>query len=185
MKLVVANVSTLVPHAKFRAAVRAIQKQVTQHFKPEWGIAAQLKPIAVSLGARKAPIQKSADAILYLGDSSSDPATGVDNALGYHAANNRGIPYGFIYLDVCADSKEPWSCTLSHEVLELLGDPDAVLTVTGPSPKDASATVYYDLEICDPTQGDRYKIDDIVVSNFVGRRYFGMSGGTGRTNHLN
>ncbi len=185
MNLVIANVSTQVAHAEFRAAIRAIQKQVTDHFKPEWGVGAALKPITISLGARKAPIQKDADAILYLGDSSSDPTTGVKDAYGYHAANNKGIPYGFVYLDICASSKEPWSCTLSHEVLELLGDPDAVLTATGPSPKNASATVYYDLEMCDPTQGDTYKIDGIVVSNFVGRRYFGMSGGSGRTNHLN
>lgn len=185
MKLVVANVSTQIPHATFRAAIRAIQKQVTNHFKPEWGWGAQLKPIAISLGARKAPIQKNADAILYFGDSSSDSTIGVKDAYGYHAANNKGIPYGFVYLDICAASKESWTCTLSHEVLELLGDPDAVLTVTGPSPKNPSATVYYDLEICDPTQGDTYKIDGVVVSNFVGRRYFGMSGGTGHTNYLN
>ena len=63
-------------------------------------------------------------------------------------------------------------------------DPDAVLTVTGPSPKNAAKTVYYDLEVCDPTQGDTYTIDRVEVSNFVGKRYFGMSGGSGRTNHL-
>jgi hypothetical protein len=185
MHLVVANVSTQIPHATFRAAVRAIQRQVTNHFRPEWGIGAQLKPIALSLGKKRAPIQKNADALLYLGDSSSDPTIGVKDAYGYHAANNKGVPYGFVYLDICASSKEAWTCTLSHEVLELLGDPDAVLTVTGPSPKNASATVYYDLEMCDPTQGDTYKIDGIEVSNFVGRHYFGMSGGSGRTNHLN
>ncbi len=185
MNLVIANVSKLIPHAPFRAAVRAIQKQVTNHFKPEWGCGAQLKPIIISIGARKAPIQSSADAILYLGDSSSDPTIGVEDAYGYHAANNKGIPYGFVYLDICASSKESWTCTLSHEVIELLGDPDAVLTVTGPSPKSATGTVYYDLELCDPTQGDTYKIDGVEVSNFVGRHYFGMSGGSGRTNHLN
>jgi hypothetical protein len=185
MNLVVANVSTQIPHATFRAAVRAIQKQVSNHFKPEWGLGARLKPVALPLGRKRAPIQKNADAILYLGDSSSDPTIGVKDAYGYHAANNKGVPYGFVYLDICASSNEAWTCTLSHEVLELLGDPDAVLTVTGPSPKNASATVYYDLEMCDPTQGDTYKIDGIEVSNFVGRHYFGMSGGSGRTNHLN
>ncbi|HEX8811858.1 MAG TPA: hypothetical protein VF742_07680 [Terracidiphilus sp.] len=74
---------------------------------------------------------------------------------------------------------------LSHEVLELLGDPDVLLTVSGPAPKGARAkTVYYELEVCDPTEGDIYRIDGVEVSNFVGRRYFGLSGGSGKTNHL-
>ncbi len=192
MNLTIANVSTQIAQKDFRAAVRAIAKQVTQHFKPEWGSGATLKAIALPLGAKKAPIQRDADAIIYLGDSSADPSTGVKGALGYHDTNNKRIPYGFVYLDICAQSKEVWTCTLSHEVLELLGDPDAVLTVSGPRPKHASGpkpkkvagTVYYDLEVCDPTQGDQYKIDKVVVSNFVGKRYFGMSGGSGKTNHM-
>jgi hypothetical protein len=175
MQLTIANVSTQVTHKEFRAAVAAIGKQVTLHFKPEWGVGATLKAIALPLGAKKAPIQRGADAVIYLGDSSSDSNTGVKGAYGYHDTNNKRIPYGFVYLDICAESKEIWTSVLSHEVMELLADPDAVLTVSGPRPKHASGpkpkhitgTVYYDLEVCDPTQGDQYKIDKIVVSNFV------------------
>ena len=43
---------------------------------------------------------------------------------------------------------EVWTSTLSHEVLELLGDPTAVMTVTGLAPKGASGSVHYDLEVC-------------------------------------
>ena len=63
---------------------------------------------------------------------------------GYHSANNKGIPYGFVYLDIGAKTKEAWSFTLSHEVLELLADPDTALTVAGPRPKHVPGTVYYD-----------------------------------------
>ncbi|HLY41446.1 MAG TPA: hypothetical protein VKR52_09530 [Terracidiphilus sp.] len=185
MKLTIANVTTQVASADFDAAVAAIGKQVAQHFEPEWSISATLKPIALPLNGKKAPVQKDADAIIYLGDSSDDPTTGVSGAYGYHSANNAKIPYGFVYLDICERYKEVWTCTLSHEVLELLGDPDAAMTVTGPAPKGKSGTVYYDLEVCDPTQGDIYSIDNVVVSNFVGKKYFGLSGGTGNTNYLN
>lgn len=185
MKLTVANVSTQVPSADFNAAVAAIGKQVVQHFQPEWSITAVLKPIALPLDGKKAPVQKDADAIIYLGDSSDDPTIGVTGALGYHSANNGKIPYGFVYLDICAKYKEVWTCTLSHEVLELLGDPDAAMTIVGPAPKGAPGTVYYDLEVCDPTQGDVYSIDKVVVSNFVGKKYFALSGGSGKTNYLN
>lgn len=185
MRLTIANVSTQVDAADFDAAVAAIGKQVTEHFQPEWNITAVLKPTAIPLGGKKAPVQKDADAIIYLGDSSEDPTIGVTGALGYHSANNGKIPYGFVYLDICAKYKEVWTCTLSHEVLELLGDPDAAMTVVGPAPKGAPGTVYYDLELCDPTQGDEYSIDKVVVSNFVGKKYFALSGGTGKTNYLN
>ncbi|HUN85587.1 MAG TPA: hypothetical protein VMU48_14500 [Terracidiphilus sp.] len=185
MKLTIANVSTQVATADFNAAVAAIGKQVTQHFQPEWSISASLKPIALPLDGKKAPVQKDADAIIYLGDSSEDPTIGVKGALGYHSANNGKIPYGFVYLDICARYKEVWTCTLSHEVLELLGDPDAAMTVAGPAPKGKTGTVYYDLEVCDPTQGDQYSINRVVVSNFVCKRYFALSGGSGKTNYLN
>ncbi len=185
MNLTLANVSTHVPQTHFEAAVAAIGDQVAQHFQPEWAIGAALKGVALPLGGKKAPIQKDADAVIYLGDSSDDPTTGVKNADGYHFANNKNIPYGFVYLDICAKYNEVWTCTLSHEVLELLADPDAALTVTGPAPKGAPGTVYYDLEVCDPTQGDHYPIGNVIVSNFVGKSYFGLFGGSGRTNYLN
>jgi hypothetical protein len=185
MNITIANLSRQIFAADFQGAVCAIGRQVAEHFQPEWGTGATLKGVWVSLVGKKAPIQKGADAVIYLGDSSEDPTTGVEDAEGYHSANNKGIPYGFVYLDICAKAKEAWSFTLSHEVLELLADPDTALTVAGPRPKHVPGTVYYDLEVCDPTQGDYYLIDKVVVSNFVGKKYYGLSGGSGKTNYLN
>jgi hypothetical protein len=182
MNLTIANISTKVGAADLQAAVAAIGRQVDEDFHPEWDITANLRGVAVSLSGM-APIQGLHDAILYLGDSSQDPNTGVEGALGYHAATYRNIPFGFVYLDICQEYGEAWTTTLSHEVLELLADPNARLTVAGPSPK-GQGSVHYDLEVCDPTQGDSYTIDNIAVSNFVGRSYFGLGGGSGRSNHL-
>ena len=184
MKLTIANLSTRVSDGELRAAVAAIGKQVREHFQPEWGVTATLKTIRLPLGRKKAPVQTDTDAVIYFGDSSNDPTTGVDDAEGYHTSNNKDMPYGFVYLDICAKYKDAWSCALSHEVLELLADPDTALTVAGPRPKFPSRTVYYDLEVCDPTQGDQYFIDGVAVSNFVGKKYFGLYGGTGKTNYL-
>jgi hypothetical protein len=185
MILTVANVSAKITTADFQAAIAAIGRQVTEDFQPEWSISASVRGVALSLKGHKAPIEGHHDAIIYLGDSVQDPTTGVDNALGYHSENHANIPYGFVYLDICAEFGEAWTSTLSHEVLELLGDPTAAMTVTGPRPHGGQGSVYYDLEVCDPTQGDSYQIDSIAVSNFVGRKYFGMAGGSGRTNYLN
>lgn len=182
MNLTIANISTQVGATDLQAAVAAIGRQVDEDFQAEWGITANLRGVSASLSG-SAPIQGLHDAIIYLGDSSQDPNTGVQGALGYHAATYRNIPFGFVYLDICAEYGEAWTTTLSHEVLELLADPNARMTVAGPSPR-GRGTVNYDLEVCDPTQGDSYQIDSVAVSNFVGRGYFGLSGGSGRSNHL-
>lgn len=193
MDLTIANISTQVSSAELNAAIAAISTQVTHDFQPEWGAGANLRGISASL-QKSGTLQGNHDAIIYLGDSSQDPTTGVEGALGYHFKTHAKVPYGFVYLDICAMYDEEWSCTLSHEVLELLADPSAALTVVGPAPQaltgqapggGSGSTVYYNLEVCDPTQGDTYTIAGITVSNFVGRSYFDLTGGNGQTNHLN
>lgn len=187
MILTIANISTTVDDPSFAAAVAAIGAQVSNDFAPEWGVDATLNGTRLSLQGQ-APLQSATDAIIYLGEESQDPTTGVANAYGYHFANYSHIPYGFVYLDVCAKYGEDWSCTLSHEVLELLADPTAAKMITGPDPRAGAgpgATVAYDLEVCDPTQGDTYLINGLKVSNFVMQSYFGMPGGSPNTNFLN
>jgi len=183
MNLTIVNISTSIDNQSFQSTVRAINKQVIYDFQPEWNISATIFGTSTDIGA-KAPIDGNHDAIIYLGDLSQDPNTGVEIVLGYHFTNHSKVPYGFVYLDVCSMYNEEWSCTLSHEVLELLADPTAVLTVSGQAPGRVD-TVFYDLEVCDPTQGDGYQIDGVTVCNFVGKSYFGLIGGSGKTNFLN
>lgn len=189
MNLTIANISTSVDDPTFAAVVSAISLQVSRDFQPLWNVTATLTGTRLDLSGPQVSVDTLTDAILYLGDSCEDPTTGVSHAYGYHFENHNKIPYGFVYLDVCARSGENWSTTLSHEVLELLADPTAVLTVTGPAPDGGAdaAPVYYSLEVCDPTQGDTYTINDILVSNFVTKSYFGMDGGSSSqsTNFLN
>src|SRR5947207_15698098 len=161
MILTIANISAKLTAQDFKPVVAAISKQVSDHFQPEWGKSAQLKTTALTIGPNAAPIDAAHGAIIYVGDDSQDPTTGVKNALGYHGRNHAKIPYGFVYLDVCAKYGEQWSATLSHEVLELLEDPTAVKVVSGPAPNNPDVFVYYDLEVCDPTQGDSYDIDGV------------------------
>jgi hypothetical protein len=185
MRLTVANVSRSLAQADFDSAVAAIARQVHEDFSPEWGVSATLRSTALKLGRGHVSLNKNVDAVIYVGDEVEDPTTGVENAYGYHSTNHKGTPYGFVYLDVCAAYHEEWTSTLSHEVLELLADPTAVLIVAGPDPNGSGDSVNYDLEVCDPTQGDSYVIDSVEVSNFVTKAYFKMAGGkTKETNHL-
>jgi len=176
--VVIANLSTTIDDPTFAAAVAAIGIQVTRDFQPEWGAGAVLSATRLDLAGGQANINTAVDAIIYVGDASADPTTGTAGAYGYHSQNYGKIPYAFIYLDVCAQYGEAWSCTLSHEVLEMLADPTTQLTATGPAPPGAATpSVNYDLEVCDPTQGDTYVINNVTVSNFVTKAYFGMVGG--------
>jgi len=185
MIVTVARLTRQITRADMRAALAAINHQLRVHFRPEWGIEARVRGIdALPRPGRIAAVEGTHEAIIYVGGSSQDPTTGVGTARGYHSRNHRNVPYGFVYLDVCERNGSPWTRTLSHEVLELLADPTAVTTISGPAPGRRARTVYYDLEVCDPTQADGYRIGRVIVSNFVGRAYFRLWGGSGRTNHL-
>jgi len=185
MHITIANLTTTLDAAKLQSVVRAVAQQVREDFEPEWGRTATLASVTTNLKDGKlAPVQGLRSALIYVGDSHADPTTGVSGAFGYHDDTHRGVPYGFIYLDVCKQYGEDWTVTLSHEVLELLADPDAARAITGPAPGGGKGLAHYDLEVCDPTQGDTYEIGNVRVSNFVGRAYFGLRGGSGKTNFL-
>src|SRR5690242_4876436 len=104
-----------------QAAIRAVNRQISEDFQPYWGFGAQLR-LDATLQRRNAKIKNSelrGDAVLYIRVS---PRTTEDE--GFHAANFGGVPYGFVYLDVAAKLGDEWTITLSHEALELLADPE-------------------------------------------------------------
>lgn len=184
MQLTVVNVSNQIRAHELTSAIDAIQKQVDQHFEPEWKQGAKLHGKTRKLGNQDAPIDSAHDAIIYVGDKTQDPTDGIGIVLGYHERNHGKIPYGFVFLDVCALYGRPWAMTLSHEVLELLADPNAQRTFEGPDPDRKNHLVRYYVEVCDPVQGDSYLIDGIRVSNFVTHAYYRQPGSTPKTNHL-
>ncbi len=114
----------------------------------------------------------------------------VQQALGYHAHNFRGIPYGFVFPELSAALHQPWSHTLSHEALELIADPHCNLLVEGPHPhpRHRKRRVFRWYEVCDPVQDELYEIDGVAVSNFVTPLYFTEDderGGRNAFHHLN
>jgi hypothetical protein len=186
MRISIANISSKVTTAEFSATVHAVGRQVNQDFAPLWGMDADVRGIAMSRNTKPNPELSVSDVILYVGELDDDPQK-VADAIGYHDLNNKGIPYGFIFTDVAVKVGEKWSTTLSHEVLELLADPDVNLLVVAPHPKNPKGVVLRSYEVCDPVQADSYDIDGIAVSNFVTPLYFARlpSPNTTRTNYLN
>lgn len=77
-----------------------------------------------------------------------------------------------MFTELAKQLKEEWTVTLSHEALELVGDPEVNLLVQGPNPADATRTVFHWYEMCDAVQAETYEIDGVKVSNFVLPLYF-------------
>jgi len=92
LKLVIANLSSGIDDPTFAAAVAAIGTQVSRDFQPAWGIAATVRAARLALGGAQANINGAADAIVYVGDTSSDPTTGVSGAYGYHSRTTATCP---------------------------------------------------------------------------------------------
>jgi hypothetical protein len=152
-----------------QTAIRAINRQLLFDFGPFWHTRAEMrlegpageKPSKVKLAELRG------DAVIYLWDS-----VDVDDAIGYHESNARGIPFGFVFTELSKQLDEPWSVTLSHEALELVGDPEVNLLVAGPHPGNPDQEVFHWYEMCDAVQNESYKIDGVVVSNFLLPLYF-------------
>jgi hypothetical protein len=155
---------------ELQRAIRAINRQITEDFVPYWSMGATLR-----LEGRSAAQPDSAqtadmrgDAVIYLWDKAD-----VDGAIGYHFQNNRGIPFGFVFTSIAEEVGEDWSVTLSHEALELIGDPETNLLVIGPHPDpNQSREVFFWFEMCDAVQAESYEIEGIKVSNFLLPLYF-------------
>ncbi|HTM29927.1 MAG TPA: hypothetical protein VL263_01405 [Vicinamibacterales bacterium] len=165
---------------QIQAGIRAVNRQIAHDFSPHWHIGADLR-LEGSIGKRpdrtRLP-ELRGDAIVYLWDS----VRSVDDAVGFHESNAAGIPFGVVFTELVKEMDEPWTATLSHEALELIGDPEVNLLVAGPHPADPDKEVFHWYEMCDAVQDEIYKIDGQWVSNFVLPLYFTVGAEAGGRN---
>ena len=169
MKISVIN-HTTIQDEEVQTVLRAVNRQLAEDFEPNWSFGGSLRlegPVGSKPDSNSAA-ELRGDAVMYLWDDSD-----VAGAIGYHDQNNRGIPYGFVFTEISKEIGEPWSVTLSHEALELVGDPEVNLLVKGPHPNpNEQREVFHWFEMCDAVQAESYDIDGVQVSNFVLPLYF-------------
>ncbi len=160
IRVSIINESTLAAPADVHAAVAALQRQVSEHFAPAWGVDATVSLIAA--GAKPLP---GSWWLVLLDDS--DQA----GALGYHDLTDEAMPLGKVFVKTAQDAGVKWTITASHELLELLADPAINLTVCE---TQNSHLILYAYEICDPCQADEfgYAIDGVAVSDFLFPSWF-------------
>lgn len=146
----IVNASTKVSDAEVAAAVPAFGKQIANDFAPVWGGSCAIE--FVPSGQKP-----NGNVIATLRDSIDVP-----EAAGYHDRNAQG----YAYIEVAVLDGMDWRTTMSHELLELLGDWTAGAWDDGPDGSD------YAHEMCDAVESDTYDIDGVPVSNFVYRAFF-------------
>ncbi|MEY2397411.1 MAG: hypothetical protein QOJ00_585 [Actinomycetota bacterium] len=157
----VINGSTLLTDDEVAAAVPALQTQVHRDFAPAWGADAE-----VTFVAKGHKPKRGAWWLVVLDDS--DQA----GALGYHDLSDEGLPLSKVFAGSDKQYGYQWTVTASHELLEMLADPDINLTVFVQSSNTAG--VLYAREVCDACEADAlgYEIDGVLVSDFVYPAWF-------------
>jgi len=168
--------------ADLLAAVRAINQQIEYDFTPYWSMSAMLRVEGTLLQqprANTAAAVMRGDAVIYVSSQTAD-----SDPEGFHDRNYRGIPYGVVYSDVSEKIGDPWQVTLSHEVIELIADPQANNYVQGPKPGDARKKVFFWFELCDAVSSQTYEIAGVPLQNFLLPAYFEPPVPGARTNFL-
>lgn len=136
--------------------VRAIGVQLTRDVAPIWGQV----PTVLFCHHGKSP----AGIVCTISDEPD-----VEGAAGYHDEDESGVSYIKVFTFDGAPSligADALSVTLSHEILEVVGDAPANKWADGPDGFD------YAYELCDAVEGDTYEIDGVSVSNFVHPEFF-------------
>jgi len=159
--IAVINACTVLTDDEVKAFVPILQKQVHRDFAPAWNIDAKLE--FVPTGATP-PADKWWLTVL----DNSDQA----GALGYHDVTSAGLPLGKVFAATDLAFSQEWTVTASHELLEMLADPQIDLTVFV-QPTETTGTLYA-YESCDACEADQfaYEIDGSLVSDFVFPAWF-------------
>lgn len=161
IEVAVINKSSVVSDEVVQGFVPVLQTQVTRDFAPAWGI----------------------DADIRFTQQGSNPPSGawwlviLDNsdqagALGYHDLTSEGLPLGKVFAKTDQTYGEIITVTASHELLEMLADPNINLTVFEESKQHGGRLYAY--EVCDACQADKhgYQINNVPVSDFVFPAWF-------------
>jgi hypothetical protein len=168
----VMNPSTVMKDSEVEALLPAMQTQLKRDFLPAWNIQAKL--VFVPKGQKPAPGSWWLSVL-----DNSDQA----GALGYHDVTNEGLPLGKVFAGTDLANGYIVSVTFSHELLEMLADPEINQCVFLQRTNRTGLIVAY--EVADPVEADEigYDIDGVTVSDFVTPHWF-MPGFPGPYDHL-
>ena len=166
--IIVINESTVVSDEDLATWTAAVQRQITEHVAPFWGVSATLHNLPSG-----SPRPTGDEWWMVVLD---DELSTIN--LGYHELGSNGQPMGKVLAKKELDS--PWnspgltrespSRVLSHEIIEMLVDPNLVSTIDY---DDMSYQVEPGDIVMLPTQG--YPIDNVLVSGWATPAYYRLN----------
>jgi hypothetical protein len=173
VRIAVINASSEISYDEFDQAVRAVQTQVHRDFAPVWQVDADIEAVP-----RNAILPEQAWWVAVLDNSD------LGGALGYHDLTSAGLPMGKVFAATDKYNGLSWTVSLSHEILEMLVDPNINRTAFEQTP---SGSLFHAYEVGDACESDRfgYKIDDQLVSDFLYPPWFSPLPLTTRFDHSN
>ncbi len=153
------NFSTVFPDSQLPILANALSLQANRDFFGEWGIGCKLY---------YTPTGKNPTAghwVLGLFDDSTQAG-----ALGFHDIDGQGNPLGKVFVKTTLADGQKVEVTASHELLEILADPDVNLS-------GQDGTKFWAYEVCDAVENIEYAVTipagwvgagtSVAVSNFV------------------
>src|SRR5258707_4545382 len=156
LHIALVSITKEVTVAKLAPVSAAIQKQISRDFGPMWNVEATVdafdKLEDVPIGYWHVLLQDELP----------------NGAAGLHKRDDNKQPFALVALTT------NWPVFLSHEVLEMLVDPQGNLTRAGNSLKSSQGRVEYLIEVCDPCQASKfaYSVNSVMVSDFYTPQYF-------------
>lgn len=157
----VQNISSVCTDEQLAGIYAAIEAQVAEDVGPIWNCQG-IKFLPVPKGQAMAP-----DKWQFVVADTSDQA----GAAGYHETDNLGWPIGYAFVKTTLDAGMHPSVTISHEVLEMIGD---ALIDQSNQWSDLPNAIFLAQELCDPVEDDQfgYEKNGVLVSDFVTPAYF-------------
>lgn len=158
-EIAVLNRSSVATDDEVHAITDAAQQDLIENFGPAWGITSKL----VFVPSSDQMSWKGKPNLVVL--DTSDEA----NALGYHDFTPEGLPLGKAFAKTDQMDGAKLSVTLTHELWEMLVDPNIRLCV-----QDDSRSCFVAYESADAVEADElgHAVNGQVISNFVLPNYF-------------
>ena len=158
-KIAVIRESDAITDDEIRAMLPAFAAQWNRHLLPIWNL--ERATFHFFPKGRKPP--DGMWWVVFL--DNSDQA----DALAYHDLTNEGLPISKVFVKTLQADKASVSVGATHEICEMAVDPWLSAAF-----QDTHGA-FWAAEVCDPVEDDRYgyKIDDILVSDFVTPNWFG------------
>jgi hypothetical protein len=158
----------------FEEAFKAITQQISEHFAPAWGLEASLHVERVKGSIPEGRMDTNGThGFVYLSPDKEWAREKGCPIRRYHVENHTGMPSAFVFPLLWSSRPETegldWTVHMSHQVLELIADPDANRVVA--TERDNRYELR-PMDICDPVQASAYEIGRVQVSDFVTPQYF-------------